>query len=312
MLHGAWPRGLPDDAPAAQVQARVAEVVGIQVEAGLDLVTDGHVRSPDPGRALLRALADGDVGDGGYLVRSWRATAGLSAAVTAQPIPGPYTLARRVRIDLIASARTEFSLEMADRIGAELGALAAAGCPMVLVEEPDLPLIGSYPATSSNEMEAELFAATQARLLAAGPGLHAMLVIAGGSGWAAGADAVLTAPYQSYLFDLVDGPDNWYLARAVPGDRGIVCGALRPDSAADQSPELVWAARYAASSFGRGLERVGLANATPLAALDDDAVRRAAGALVKAVRLAPLPLEEAVEAGLDPRTIRQPFDPPRS
>jgi methionine synthase II (cobalamin-independent) len=311
MLHGPWPRGLDEDATDAEAERRVGEIVGLQVDAGLDLVTDGQVRRPDPADALLRALATDDTGDSGYLVRTWRAAAALSDHVTAQAIPGPYSLARRVREDLIASARSDFSLEMAERLGAELDALVAAGCPMVLIEEPDITMVGSYPAASTNVYEAELFAATQARLLAGSPSLHAMLVIAGGSAWEAGASNVLDAKYQSYLFDLVAGPDNWYLVRAVPGDRGVVCGALRPESPADQAPELVWAARYAASSNGRGLERVGIANAGPMLHLDAAAVRRAADALVRAARLAPLPLEEAIEAGLDPRTIRQPFDPPR-
>ena len=123
---------------------------------------------------------------------------------------------------------------------------------------------------------------------------------------------VLGAPYQSYLFDLINGPDNWYLIREVPGDRGVVCGALRPDSPADQLPELVWAARYAASSNGRGVERVGVSNATSLAGLDPGAIARAAAALAKASRLAQLSPDQAVAEGLDPRAIRQPADrPPR-
>ena len=135
--------------------------------------------------------------------------------------------------------------------------------------------------------------------------------VTGGSAWPAGAPTILDAPYQSYLFDLIDGPDNWYLVRAAPGDRGIVCGAHRADSVADQAPELVWAARYAASSNARGLERVGVANgAGSIADVAPDAVRRAAEALARATRLAPLPLDEAIAQGLDPRTIRQPFDPP--
>ena len=50
---------------------------------------------------------------------------------------------------------------------------------------------------------------------------------------------------------------------------------------ADQASELVWAARYAASSNGRGPERVGLANGTPLVGQDPRGVRRAVEALVR-------------------------------
>ena len=175
---------------------------------------------------------------------------------------------------------------------------------MAVVEEPGAVTVGE------DEAERELFADAQSALLRDAPALHAMLAISGGSAWEAGAETILAAPYQSYLFDLVAGPDNWHLVRAVPGDRGVVCGALRADSAADQAPELVWAARYAASSNGRGLERVGLANAGSLDGLSADDLRRAATALARAAYLATLPLEQAVAEGLDPRTIEQPSDPP--
>ena len=72
-----------------------------------------------------------------------------------------------------------------------------------------------------------------------------MLAITGGSAWGAGADTILGAPYASILVDLVAGPDNWYLVRAAPGERGIVCAALEAGGGRerrDQAPELVWAA----------------------------------------------------------------------
>ena len=69
----------------------------------------------------------------------------------------------------------------------------------------------------------------------------------------------------SYAFDLVAGPDNWRLIADVPGERGVICGALSPAAGADDGPELlVWAAHYAASTRGRGIDRVGLANAPGL------------------------------------------------
>ena len=203
-----------------------------------------------------------------------------------------------------AEDRREFTLDLASRLNVELLGLAEVGCPMAVIEEPGAVTIGE------DEDERSLFADAQAGLLAGAPALHAMLAISGGSAWEAGAETILRAPYQSYLFDLVAGPDNWYLVRAVPGDRGVVCGALRADSAADQAPELVWAARYAASSNGRGLERVGIANAGTLDGLSREDLARAAAALARAAYLATLPLEQAVAEGLDPRTIEQPSDPP--
>ncbi len=322
MLSGRWPRIAADgsrlasleqevasfEAPgpaqqaaqvrlAAAVDRLVEEVVQAQEAAGLDLVTDGQVRSADPGSDLLRAFQTGRTGDRGLLVRSWRATSALTDRTVAQTVPGPYSLGRRVTEGQEAGARSDFTLELADRLGGELRALAAAGCPVVLVEEPAAVAIGT------DDAERALYANAQARLLAPAPDLHAMLVIAGGSAWEAGAETILAAPYRSYLFDLIAGPDNWYLVRATPGDRGIVCGALDARSRADQAPVLDWAARYAASANGRGPERVGVSNASSLEALAPDAAREALATLARAARLAVLPPTELVAAGMDPRTF---------
>jgi hypothetical protein len=85
-----------------------------------------------------------------------------------------------------------------------------------------------------------------------------------------------------------------------------VCAALRVPARGDPAPLLVWAARYAASSNGRGLDRVGLANASPLAGLGAGAAATALRALSRAARLAAMTPGEAIAAGLDERTFRQP------
>ena len=179
-------------------------------------------------------------------------------------------------------------------------ALAAAGCPVVVVDEPEAVAIGADPEARAR------FRAAQQALLPGDPPLHAMLAITGGSAWAAGPDTILEAPYASYLLDLIAGPDNWDLAREIPGDRGIVCGALRAPSADDQASLLVWAAQYAASMRGRGIARVGLANASPLGSLAPDDARKALRALGRAARFAAMEPDEAIAAGLDRRTFAQP------
>jgi methionine synthase II (cobalamin-independent) len=312
MLNGRWPRvtstgidvaaleteatGTAGAAGREAVEALIADAVRAQEAAGFDLIVDGQVRWSDPGAAVLRALADGDTGDGGLLVRTWRSTASLTDRATAQVVPGPYSLCRRVQAGLDAEARSTFTGEMADALGGELRALAAAGCPMVQVDEPHAVAIGADAA------ERALFADAQARLLAAAPGLHAMLLVTGGSAWEAGADTILSAGYRSYLFDLIAGPDNWYLVRAAEGDRGIVCAALQATSPLDQGPTLDWAARYAASANGRGPDRVGLANASSLDTLAPEAAAEALQTLANAARLGTLAPAEAVDQGIDPRT----------
>ena len=115
MLVGRWPRITADGVPLATLQAEipsgfeavervgaaieavVADVVRSQADAGLDLVTDGDVRWADPEATLLRALATGDMGSRGHLVRGWLATSAMTDRVVAQVLPGPYSVGRRVQ-----------------------------------------------------------------------------------------------------------------------------------------------------------------------------------------------------------------------
>ena len=125
------------------------------------------------------------------------------------------------------------------------------------------------------------------------PALHAMLVVTGGSAWPAGAPTIFDAPYQSYLFDLIDGPDNWYLVRA---------GAGRPRHRLRRASRRTASPTRRPSSCGRPATRrrptpaAWSAWASPTARRlvgpdARDAVRRAVEALARATRLAPLPPE---------------------
>jgi len=318
MVHGPWPRvtndgtdvaALEADAQAGRpagetygeaVERLVRDVVTAQSDAGLDLVTDGQVRWGDPERFALEAvvaIADG-TREPGFLLDAWQRASVWTDRPVAQAVPGPYTLGRRV-VDGPALARLEVTAGIADTLGRELAVLQAAGCPMVIVDEPAATIIGGDTA------ERALFVDAQQRLLAQSPGLHAMLAITGGSALAAGAGTIFAAPFSSHLFDLIAGPDDWALVRAAPAERGIVCAALRagPGTSADQSPELVWAAHYAASSNRRGLARVGITNATPLRGLSRRAAKNAAKAIARASRFAVMPRAEALAAGLDPKTF---------
>ena len=83
----------------------------------------------------------------------------------------------------------------------------------------------------------------------------------------------------------------------------LTAGPAGGKSKGDQAPLLSWAAHYAAAANGRGLERVGIANATSLAGLEPAAAHAALAALGRAARLAAVPPREAVDLGMDPRAI---------
>jgi hypothetical protein len=322
MLRGPWPRvtstGIDvnaleaavadgDGTPgvlAAAIATLVDDALTAQVDAGCELITDGQVRWRDPVAAVLGAFTTGDGGPSGLLVRSFLDTADripAGAATVAQAIPGPFTVAwRAVRASGDPAGATELAMVIAEFLAAELDALRAAGCAVVVVEEPAATAVRSDPGR-------EAWTRAHEHMLRAAGDVHVMLSIAGGDATGLGGRAIAGLPYASVLVDLVAGPDNWYVVRDLPGTRGIVCATLvatpgRP--VGDQSPELVWAAQYAASMDQRGLARVGLANSSPLAALSPAEARAALVALGAAARFAVMTPEEALAAGFDERALR--------
>ena len=177
------------------------------------------------------------------------------------------------------------------------GELAAAGCPLVEVHEPAATSLGPDPLTRRRFVE------TQQRVLDGVDGLHVSLAITGGSAEEAGIDALLGAPYASLALDLVRGPDNWRIAAAAPRQIGIVCGALTADAGGDEAVEiLLYALNYAASTAGRGPDRVGVATAGSLAGVPWEVAERRMRRLGEALRLAVASPDERA-AAVDPRAI---------
>jgi hypothetical protein len=237
--------------------------------------------------AVLAAQVDAGLDpltDGGWPldadpVEAWRATA--------------------ARTDLLVKAVLTGPLSNGSAGGPErriLEALAEAGCRWVEIHEPALPTIGADPDACAR------FAALHQRLTADLPGLHLSLAITGGSVDAVGIEALLAGAYASLALDLVGGPDNWRLAVAAPGDRGIVVGVVSPAAGTDAPEILLWAAGYAASTGGRGVDRVGLATAGSLATLSWAAAIEKLRRLGEGARLAIAPRDEQL-AAVDPRAI---------
>ncbi len=264
----------PTDMPPADA---LAAVVGAQVEAGLGLLSDGRVHPA--------TLAPQE-----YLA-AWR-SAGAAGSRLAPDLPvkvailGPWAAGGRT--GALGSARA---------LNAALVALAGAGCPLVEVHEPSssLPL---------DDAERGAYVAAHAALLAGVPdSLHVSLAITGGDAMALGADTLFAAPYRSYLLDLLDGPESWRLAAVAPGERGIVAGV--GDAAGrgrTRLEDVVWAVGYAASTQGRGRDRVGVAPSGSLAELSDERARAVLDLLGEATRTIEGGRDEIL-ARLDPRAI---------
>jgi len=270
------PAGLPRDAPDDDV---LRAVLAAQEAAGLDLLS-----------------AEGFSGHG---MSGWLRAAALTDKPVRQTLRGPYTLGREGTGSGPAAMdrdRSTLTLAMAESLHAEVAALAEAGCPFVEIAEPDAVRIGD------DATERALFREAHLRL-ADGIATHLSLSIVGGNADTAGAATVFDPPYASYGLDLIAGPDNWRLAAQAPADRGIVCGALSPGRDGDEGPELlVWAVHYAASTGGRGLDRVGLANAPGLDALSWDVAIRKLEAVANGARIATQSPDDLARL-LDPRAV---------
>ncbi len=266
-----WPADLTAD-------EALTAVVGAQVEAGLGLLADGRVHgagsASDALVAAWRAARDAAV----------RLTPGLPVKIA---VAGPWS----------TGGGPAGALEAAGRLHAGLVDLAAAGCPVVEVHEPAASLPADEPG------RAAFAAAHVALLVGIGSDLHVALAITGGDAIRLGADAMFAAPYRSYLLDLLDGPESWRLVAAAPGERGIVVGV--GDAAGRRRTRLedvIWAASYAASTRGRGLQRVGVAPSGSLAALAPDRARAVLEMLGEAADAVAGGREEIL-ARLDPRAI---------
>lgn len=271
-LLGDLPR--PPLPPDAAPQDLVYFALEAQATAGLEPLTDG-----------------GLWGDALEPVERWRATAALTNRAVKAVLPGPYS-------SVIAGPGHDDRLTAAaDATNATLRALAAAGCVLAEIHEPAATAIGTNPEARNR------FASTTQRALDGVTGIHRSLAIVGGSADGAGIDTILAATWDSLALDLVGGPDNWRLAAAAPGTAGIVCGALGAGERADESVEvLLFAIGYAASTGGRGHDRIGIATAGSLAALSWDVAVRRMRLLGEAVRLAGASPDERA-ATLDPRAV---------
>ena len=227
----------------------------------------------------LEPLTDGGWPVDGDVVQSWRKTAERAGRLVKATVIGPWTSGRAA-----ADVRTD------------IVALAGAGCAWIEIHEPAAVALG--------EDERARFADAQRDLTAdLGRAVHLSLAITGGNADAAGIDTILAGAYASLALDLIEGPDNWRLAVAAPAEVGVICGAVSGRPGSDDGPEtLLWAADYAASSRGRGMDRVGLATAGSLAGLSWDKAAAKVRRLGEASRLVTASREERLES-IDPRAV---------
>ena len=290
--------GLPR--PDPELDRAIELAVRAQEEAGLEPITDGRLRDPDFDR-LAAALAESDWAGRAIasVVEAWRAVAASTDRAAKQALPGPYSVGRRPASE--STDRLERTLGVAGSLAATVEALAAAGCPLVEIEETEAHHIGA------DEDERRLFLQAHQRLVDQvrrnGSEIHLSLSIVGGSAADAGVKTILAAPYSSFAFDLIAGPDNWNLAVRTPGDRGVIAGVQAAREVDESKEVMLWAAHYAASTGGRGLDRVGLGSAGSFANLTWEAAARKMRLLGATARLASMAPSEELARSLDPAAV---------
>lgn len=261
-----------DGSPADQ-----ATVLGELAGVGLELLATG---APPP-------AVDAEPAE---IVAEWRAAAAVTDRPVKQVLRGPYSAGR--------DGPRSHPSALAERLRATVIALAEAGCAFVEIDESEALAIGVVDG------ERRRFSDAHRRLADGIEGTHLSLALTGGNFEAAGAGTFFDRGYASFAFDLIAGPDNWRLIAVAPGDRGIVCGALDPRERGDETRELlVWAAHYAASTRGRGLERVGLANAPSLADVPWEVALRKLTRVAEAARVAAVESPNEMASLLDARAF---------
>jgi len=171
----------PEDRREVQDDA-VNLAVREQEDAGVDLITDGEMRrvgfftaefySHMTGLAELPArrrlgVAGHDqresyeaveplaAPDGLGLLPEWEYVRSVAKHPVKMPIPGPYTLAGRIKPGQIYKNRMDVAYALAELVNAELKALVAAGVEFIQVDEPS----GAVHAHSPEEF-VKLFNAT--------------------------------------------------------------------------------------------------------------------------------------------------------
>lgn len=271
------------------------QVVADQLESGLGMVADGrvHALTSEGGAAgVIEAWRAADA-----VARDHAAASGLEPALVKACLVGPGDLGWAAYPGGAGVARRRATLAAAELLHQLISELVRAGAAVVQLEERCVARLAP-----DDDAERGLLRDAWARALGH-PAGHVSLAVLGGSAEAAGAALLYDAPFASYLFDLITGPDSWRVAASAPNDRGLIVGVAdarlpRPDP----EPVLIWGARYASSLGGRGPDRVGLAPSTGLEMLPRAAAQAKLAALAEAARTATLPAEQ-LASEIDPRAV---------
>lgn len=223
----------------------VEELIGEQVGAGIDLVTDGHARWPDAQTPLAAGLEGFTTAHDDLIryfdnntyyrrphvtgpvrwrqpitVEGWRFASGVAARPVKQTLTGPYSLVKLSRNEYYED-EAELVLDVARALNAEARALEAAGATYLQFDEPALV---AHPSAAQHPKDFGL-AFEAAAVVVDGLGLTTELRTFFGGVEEAPED-FFALPFGVFGLDFVDGASNWDLVAGLPLDRRLSAGLL--------------------------------------------------------------------------------------
>lgn len=250
---------------SAQELARVEdevtqEVIEEQVEAGIDLISDGQIRWEDDQTYIMRRLKGVEIGgliryfdtntyyrqpevvapvvwQGPILVRDYEFAASHSAKPVKALLTGPYTLAV-LSLDRYYGSLRELTLALAGALGNEVRALAEAGAPVIQVSEP---------AIVRHKEDVGLLAEAMGWLL---EGVQTETALCTWFGDVEGVlPQLLELPVDTIGLDFVWGPGNWEALKRVRFEKRLGFGIIDARNTKMESPEQIEEAIRRLSQF---------------------------------------------------------------
>ncbi len=247
-------RGELSNEELEQVRNEVTiEVIQEQIDAGIDVITDGQVRWDDDQTYVARNFKGVEigglqrymdtntyfrepevVGEIGWqkpvLAADWRFAQENSSRPVKAILPGPFTLAV-LSLDKHYNDRNRLALAYAEALRSEIDALVDAGCAHIQVNDPMIV---------KNKDQVGTFTAALTRML---DGVNAETGIYTWFGDCGGIlDALLDTPADVIGLDFVAGPANWEALAKVSFGKKLGFGAINGRNTRIETPDQIAAA----------------------------------------------------------------------
>ncbi len=235
----------------ARVQDEVTvEVIQEQIEAGIDVITDGQVRWDDDQTYIMRNLGNVEIGAlqryldtntyyrqaeingpvswrGPILVHDYLFAVKNSTQPVKAIITGPYTLAA-LSLDKHYGSREKLALALAAELRHEVQALAAAGATVIQINDPVIVF---------NKDDIDLACRALAAML---DGVQAETAV---YTWFSNADGMLPRlldlPIDTIGLDFASGRGNWEALKSVRFDKKLGAGIVDGRNTRLESPDQV-------------------------------------------------------------------------